>query len=346
MIAELILALAPQAPALHGPPASGPAAAPRPQRVLVDRLVAIVNDEVITEQQVIGQVRALVRELGDNRYSPDEMYLFAFRSMLLDLLFQEGFKLEGDEGLLDRLVEDQMQSQIERAGSVAALSEFLRQEGITLQAYRQQIRRQYMAYMFRLGEEGERPTGGKSGIKNEPRFVRPSEIEEYYNSHADQFRVEHRVKARMILLQDEQGLPPASERIRELAQRIGAGEISFADAAGQYSKYFPSRKGDMGLKPPESFEQALRDFLTTASEGQTSAPIQLSSGWALVLVEQVQPGGMRPLSDRAVQLRIIGELLQGRDQEIFQAAIRRLRERCYLWGPQVDAALEDEPSAD
>lgn len=337
----------------QGPPQTAP--------VVVDEIVAIVNDQVLTRKQVELRARNRAIDLGAG-VDPSQLYYASLQSMLLDLLFQEGFKLEGDPLFLEGIVQDELKRQTESAGSLASLIEQLRVQGLTLEDYTAKLRREIMALLFQYGELGLRPVGGKNGVKNEVGFVGPSEMEAYYNKHISLFISETRVQARMILLLEEPGQPGAADRIQALEQRIRGGEIGFEDAAAQFSRYRPSTRGNMGLVAPASeqfqqeFQKPIRDFVAAAGEGEMSPPLQLNNGWALVLVERIRRGGVAPLNDRGVQETILAGiavdpeatelaldqvigLRRAREQQIFQDAVRRLRDRCYLWGADVDRVL-------
>lgn len=323
------------------PPASGPSGA-ESQPLEFDALVAIVNDQVLTRRQVQALAQDRAERFGQARRSAEEWYRLTLEDILVELLFQEGFKLEGDAALVDRIVEDEVQKRVDAAGSVAAMAAELEKMGLTLEDFRQGLRRQWMAILFQQTEQGLIPVAGGKGYKAESHFVRPSEIAAWYEEHREEFRHEHRVKARMITLQEEDGQPPAAERIQELRDRIQRGELTFAEAAARHSRYRPTTQGSMGFVNPDTagVQAPIREFLKAAQPGQTSAPIEFSNGWALVLVEEVQPAGVAPLDDPEVQLKIRGRLLQDSREALLRDALRRLRLRCYIWGEEANAALD------
>lgn len=323
--------------------AQEPGSLPTQEPVLMDATMAIINDQVITMSMVEGLAQVWHRsQSGDDFQTLEFFRKAAFGTLVEDALFREGFKLyDLQEDFVDRLVGQEMQDRIHRAGSITALTEELRSLGTDLERETQRLRRAYTRRLIQEVELGIAPAKGRDKYKADI-YVKPSEIEAYYNDHISEYSVERVVTARMILLLDRPGEEPGAEqRIRDLAARIEAGELSFADAAGEYSDFGASIRGSLGRVDPEKpgLNPMVLDFLREAQEPGMSEPLQLPRGWALVLAEAIRPAGVVPLQE--VQLQIAAKLEEQNFKYLMANTLHDLRKRCYVWGEAVDQVLEE-----
>lgn len=130
---------------------------------------------------------------------------------------------------------------------------------------------------------------------------------------------------------DSAGQREAREKLQAVADRIKAGEISFAEAAGEVSDC-PSklRGGDLGEY--EFVAPLDKNFLAasfSATPGEVSDVFRTSFGWHIVLVEETQAGDGQPKpwrdpeSGRAIVPEQIARqiILAGIEQEILLAAL-------------------------
>ena len=331
-LATLLLAAV---PALQEPLA---ASSPPPKaELLLDQTLAIVNDQVITFRQVFARAQYLSGSLRPDEEAQDE----AFAKLLLDLLFQEGFRIYNlEKGMVDRLVQEELDKLVDHFGSVSALNEELARMNWTMDQERKRLERLFTALLFRQVELGFSPAKGGKGF-NAVLTVSPEELREFYRERPELFRVDHRVGARILLLRDEPGHPPAAQRMADLRRRIAAGEIGFADAARQHSLYKPTAGGSTGLKRPKELStlaEPIREFLAEATQGTLSEVLELPFGTALVLAEKVQQEGVRSFEE--VQARLQTLLRDAKANQVLRETINRLRQRCYLWGDRVGEVLD------
>ncbi len=344
--APLLLALAPALLQASGPPAEeapGPVTAPPHQELLVDQLLAIVNDQVLT----LSQVEKETKEKVDQFHIPDNQVQILrtqiFQRMLLDLLFKEGFRqAKLDEKLLDRIVADEIDRNIRDAGSLAAYTEELARHSMTVDQQAKELRRYYASILFRQVEMGIIPAKGKGGF-NATVMVRPSEIAAYYKEHLADYRREFRVSARLILLRDNSfrgGSKEARSTLEKLRADIESGRLDFADAAEKHSAMRASTRGSLGWVDPEKspLQKPIKDFLKEAAPGAMSEPLEVPGGWVLVLAEEIHPAGVAPFEE--VQYEIVGKLMVHLQNALMRETVARLRKRTYLWGPQVAEALD------
>ncbi len=313
--------------------------------ILVEQTLAIINDEVITATQVEAEVRrrAAGRPLAPAEFQ--QLRAAVFRDLTLDALFREGFRMDGmDDRRVQAIVESEVQRRIDEQGSLADYVRFLEAQGTTLEEEMADMRRYFTALLYQMVQVGTVQVPGTKGFKAD-RFVSPAEIARYYQEHLDEFRHERRVRARMIQVREGPDGEDPEAFLRRLREEVLAGRLDFADAAREHSVFRPSTGGFLGWVPEHSsYAAPIREFLDAAEGPGTSDPFPVQNAldgsrlWTLVQVEEVQPSGTAPLAD--VQLEIAGRLALERRMAILEATIRDLRRRCYVWGPEVDAAIE------
>lgn len=212
---------------------------------LINGLRAVVNDTVITDYQVrstAGHALELLRLRYANR--PEEFQKQAADTLQNALeqlverqLIVREFKTSGynlPETFIDEAVEERIRRDF--GGDRVAFLKTLQAEGMTIEKWKRQIREQFIVRAMRHKNVA-------SGI-----VVSPYKIESYYQSHLDNFKVEDRVRLRMIVL-DRTASPTAEGRKQlalEILARIKQG-AAFADMASQYSTGSQrSQGGDWG----------------------------------------------------------------------------------------------------
>lgn len=316
-----------------------PVQASAQEPVVIDEMLFIINDNIITRADVMRASRRLSNGSPPSANEENQ----ALYDLLTDTLYMEGFLLNGGfSEMLDGAVDDEIQQLVDHAGSLAELSMRLNIQGRTIADEEKMIRRQYANLFFLRAEFGLVPVDGthfKAKIN-----VSPSQLRAYFEEHREDFKHDNRVRARIILLNKQQTDNRA--QIQELHEKISSGELSFVEAARKHSQYKPTLGGSTGSIKPDyrGNNLVIRDFLTTAISGQLSTPLELTNnhGWALVLAEDVKKAGFTPFAD--AQLEIARLLSRGQQNDLQQQALNRIAEHCYVWaapglGPILDSLL-------
>lgn len=147
--------------------------------------------------------------------------------------------------------------------------------------------------------------------------VTDEEVKKYFEENPDQFKPETTFNASHILVDSK-------EKASEIAEKIKSGEITFEDAASQFSTC-PSGKnggslGDFthGQMVPE-FEAACEAL----AEGEMSAPVQTQFGWHIVRLNKKGDGEEVKFSDIADGLK--NALLEQKQQAAYQSKINQLK---------------------
>ena len=303
--------------------------------VFVDRTLVIINDTVITFQDMVREAQRMTKNSTPNAYEQN----YALQGLIRDAFFDIGFrKSVGSPAMLDSMAADEIRRMADSAGSLSKLGARLAQQGRTIAEETRRLRREYAGIYFMQVELGRLP--GASGKVKANVNVSPLQLRACFEEHKSEFKHEARVRARLILLRDDER-GSAEQRISELHQKISAGELDFAETARNISLYKPTIGGSTGhIRPTDqSLQQPIRDFLVSSTSKQLSKPIKLAVGWALVLAEDVQEAGFTPFKE--AQLEIASILVGEQRRDLNQQALNRIAEQCYIWtAPELDGVID------
>lgn len=282
--------------AQEAPPAAGPAAAP----VLVDRIVAIVDEEAILQSDLERETE-LYRMERQYAGQPVEAEPAALRREMLDRLIESKLIIAAakqadmsvDPEAISGSVEQKIQQFVEHFGSLEALERELARSGMSLADYRAR-----MAVQLR-DQQYLRLVVGK--------FIRPdievmeNEVRDYYLAHLDEMPAEPDSLTIADILVAVQPSVEARRRVQEKVARIQAdlkGGVPFAEAAKRHSEdAAAARGGVVGVVGRDDlYDAGLARVVFTLAAGQVSEPVVTARGVHLVRVDAVQPDGRRAIS--------------------------------------------------
>ena len=148
--------------------------------------------------------------------------------------------------------------------------------------------------------------------------ITDKEIEDYYNENQDKFVSPATVNASHILVDSE-------EKAKEIYEKIEKGEMSFEDAAKEYSSC-PSKDnggslGDFGKGQmvPE-FDAAV--FAMEVGD-VTKEPVQTQFGYHLIRLNSKNEGATMPLD--SIKERLGQQLLGQKQQKAYESRINQLK---------------------
>ncbi len=133
--------------------------------------------------------------------------------------------------------------------------------------------------------------------------VPEEELKSYYERNKQDFREKDRIRARQILFELEEDVPvdllqEAEEEMNQLMRRIQTEEISFSQAAREYSQGpAASEGGDLGwLERGESIP-SFEEVAFSLEPGELSEPFRTNRGVHLIRVEERQEGEVKQFSE-------------------------------------------------
>jgi peptidyl-prolyl cis-trans isomerase SurA len=278
----LALALCP-GPHLHAEP------------VDVDGVKAVINDTVITRQQVEDFVAPAVEALQREYAGQPDAFRQKFTGVLNDGLEQlverqlilhdfdtQGYRMP--DSYLDQLVKDRIRDQF--YGDRVTLMKTLQARGETFEQFRQDVRNQAIETYMRSKNVAQEIV------------ISPFKIQTYYQAHTNDFAVEDEVKLRMIVLNKTSAADPDTVKLAgEIRTQIQAG-AAFADMASIYSQdSLRSQGGDRGWTERSVLRKELADAAFALQPGQVSDVIDTPSACYLMFVEQKRTAHAKPLNE-------------------------------------------------
>jgi peptidyl-prolyl cis-trans isomerase SurA len=257
-------------------------------------VAAIVNDAIITEQEVYSELEKMLPQLQfQYRSQPARLReeLSRRRVAILEGLIERqlvlaDFKAAGFN-IPETLIEDQFQQDVvSKFGDRVAFVQTLQKEGKTIEDARKEFRDYLIVYMM-----------SQQKIRNQV-TISPFKIERYYAANQDKFAVEDQVKLRMIILpMQTAGDATVIERGKSIHQQIVNG-TPFEEMARQHSVGAQAKDGGMmGWNGRKELRKELIETAFTLKPGAVSEPIVTDDAIFILKVEEAKAAQVRPLAD-------------------------------------------------
>jgi len=259
---------------------------------LADGVKAIVNDTVITYQQVqdfTGQAsESLQRQYAGQPdvYSQklaellnDGLQQLVERELILHDFDVEGYKLP--DSVVDELVQDRIH---ERFGDRVTLMKTLQAQGMTFEEFRKDVRDQWIEAQMR-----------RKNVSQEI-IISPFKVENYYQTHQDDFKVEDEIQLRMIVLNKSTSADTNTLALAdEILAKIRAG-ATFQEMAAVYSQGSRQKEGG-DWYDRSALRKELSDAAFALKPGQISDVVDTPESDYILLVDQIHPAHVKPLGD-------------------------------------------------
>lgn len=305
-----------------------------PQRI--DGIVAIVNNEVITQSELQRRVESAKKSFG---YSdPAEWERFVqeeLKRLVQERLFAQAAKRASlDQQRIEEELERTLKLAEKSAGGRPELMEKLQQMGRTYEDFVKDRRNEIASKQWKYYELGI--IAGASGRPGTELYIPPGELDQYYKTHERLFTENEGVKGRQIFIGVDSGeeTPAAKRKADELLAKIQAG-ADFAELAKQNSDWKPKEGGDLGwiARENSSFEKPILSFLFSNPPGTVSPVLPLRAGYAIVKVEAKREKRLRPFEE--VQLELYDQIWRERHADRLEALWIQLGRDSYVWPPEL-----------
>lgn len=289
-----------------------------------NRIVAVVNDEVITEADVTAYANALREERPDNA-APDshsvEMQRVVLRRLIEQrLILQEAKRAGiavGTEEILERL--DALRS---RFDSDEAFERSLTESNLTKEQLKEKVREQLMVQHLIDAKV-------RSAV-----LVSPQEVAKELAVHPELAKEGDRIRVSHILVRVNEKRPEerARVRVKEIYQQVSTGG-DFAALAKRYSEDPHAEDGGaMGWVAEGELMPELDVALATLKPGEYSRPIQTRLGYHLLKVEERQ--SVASLTAPEANTAVYQQIYQRKFQEAFGRWLDQLKRRAYIELPE------------
>lgn len=276
----------------------------------VSRIAAIVNQEIITTAQLDREMRELLAQAPPDR-EPAAEQLPALRRQLLQKMIEEtliqqrvaalGIEVTDEE--VSQAIEDvQRQNNVDRP----QLEQALAAQGLSFQAYREQMRSQLLNFKL-VNREIRR----KIEVTNQ-------ELRDYYQAHQDQYRTAPYKRLSRITFNLPSDAWPARigavrAKAEEALQRLRSGENP-QQLLERLNAADPNIEGgDMGTFTPGTLTPPFSTAVDNLAAGQYSEVIETSLGFHILRVDERSAGEMRSFD--SVREEIRRQLMEAKREE-------------------------------
>jgi len=263
------------------------------QAATINKLVAVVNDEVITQQDV-DQLLAVLYAQYSQEYKGDELLqkMEQVKKDILNQIIEDKLVLSRAKELGIKITESEIDDRLEyiKKGfpSEDEFYKTLEAQGVTVANLKDRYRDQIM--MKKLVDYEV-----KSKIS-----VLPSETNDYFEKRKDLFKEgdKYRVKNILIKAKDDVSFELVRVEIESVYNKLKEGG-NFDDLAMQYSQGPNAQKGgDMGyIEQGQMLEALDKAIFKLIKPGEFSEPVKSEIGYHIFKLEDIQYGKRSSFED-------------------------------------------------
>ncbi len=289
----------------------------------LDWIVAVVNDDIILNSELEKRVEAIARISGRDLASIATSERVMLRKEVLREMIRE--KLTAQEVARLKIVVsngevDNALKRIKSANGLsdAQLADMLRRQGITLEEFKEKIRRD-----LERARLIERVLKSKTVITDE-------QVDEYLQRR--QRDPEEKRRLAVIFLpapKDPKQREAVRRKAEEILKKIRAG-ADFAELARKYSKGpGASEGGDLGYIKAKDLARPLERITRALKPGEVSEVLEASNGFHIVKLLDVQKTVMRKVDPR-VREQARQELFKQEVNRKYEKWIRELEAKSFI----------------
>jgi peptidyl-prolyl cis-trans isomerase SurA len=286
----------------------------------VDRVVAVVNEDIVLDSEVdqiaLAQVRGnLNLSSPEAKKQFDELRKKSLDSLIDSALMRQAateLKLTATTEEVDRALQDLKER---NKLDDATFDEALKQQGYTRESFRRDLKKQIV-------ELKVINTQVRSSIN-----IGDDEVRAFYNQNAAKMSGDAEAHLRMILIACDPTAPAAEvEQKRAKAAKImeqARKGTSFEELAKKFSDDSLTKEvgGDLGTVPKGMLVDELDAAVTTMAPGDIRGPVRTPRGFHILQLVERKSGNLRSFEESKDQIR---RTLQ--DQQTEKAMTRWLRE--------------------
>jgi peptidyl-prolyl cis-trans isomerase SurA len=275
------------------------------EAVVVDRIVAVVNDEIITLYDLNKTLQPYEENIRALGYSPEKARktLFKLRTDLLNKLIDEKLADQQIKKNNIKVSTQEIDMTIERLKEMRSYTDEdlragLAQQGLTMEEYRENLKQQLLRRNL-----VNREIKSKIVVTNE-------DIEKYYNDHREKYAGKAKyhiwnMAIRFSAYADAAEKQMAAEKMEAVLTKLKQG-VSFESLV----KETPSAPGmpvgaDLGLYELDELSPELRQVVQNMKAGQYSSLLNTDNGIQIVFVEEVLATDPKAISEAKKEIENI-----------------------------------------
>lgn len=298
------------------------------QAEVADRIVAVVNDDIITLAELNEAMKPYEQKILASGYTPERerQMLFKVREDILNQLIEQ--KLTDQEIARNKLTvsENEIDQTIERIKKANSLTDegfraALAREGITMEEYRKKMKEQLLRANL-LNKE----------VKSKIVITR-QDVKKYYDDHPELYNASYTYHLETIVARPEASrsdisLAVCRKALEDLLPLLREGK-PFSEVVSTVSKTgLDIRQIDLGEYRLDVMASDIRDAVSKMKPGEYSDVIETDQGFQIFKVLNVIKGDGRSLEEATPEIE--NKLYKDVLDETFNKWLRELRSKSVI----------------
>lgn len=293
------------------------------QAAVVDRIVAVVNNEIITLTELNKEAEPFIERIektykGSEKGRVIEETRKTVLNRMVDtiLVKQEAKRLNivVKDSDVTNMINEMLKS---RKMTMEQFKEMLAKDGLSLESYMEEAK----DHLVR-GRLANREIRSKV-------MVTEQEIGEYYKQHREEYEGREQVKLRQIVILCPTTAPVEKKRearaeIESIMARLKAGEKFEVLAA----KYSPQLGGEMGFVEKGAMLQPVEDAAFKLKVGEVSDIVESPAGFHIIQLLDRRGAGIKSL--QSVREEILNKLTLEKSEKKFEEWMTDLRKKSHI----------------
>ena len=295
---------------------------------VVDRIVAVVNDDIIALFELNRLFKPYAERIRALGYSTDKEHkmLFKVREDVLNQLIDQKLKDQEIKRFGIKISEENIDQTIERIKEAnfytdEDLRAALVRDGLSMEEYRERIKEQILRTRL-------------VNIKVKSKIVITKEdIKSYYENHQDKYGGKKKYHLYNIIIKvpsfaDEKEKLKIKARMDSILKELNEGK-SFETMAKNYSKSsLGAEGGNLGLFGLDELSPQLRNIIKEMKAGEFTPVLDTDQGFQIFLVKEIVQTSGKPLED--VSPEIEGILFNEIVEKKYQSWLEDLRKQSVI----------------
>ncbi|MBF0491293.1 MAG: SurA N-terminal domain-containing protein [Deltaproteobacteria bacterium] len=285
---------------------------------IIDKIIATVNQEPITQLDLQRAKDNLNKQMKEDKKSgpasEEELKNFALSRLIDETLLNQ--QIEKSQILVSESELKQAIDSIMKRNKMSdeALKKDLSSKGITLDQYKEDIRKQMKRMRF-----FSQTIGSKIKVSDE-------EVNAYYSQSAAKMGGDQKVKLAQIVLpfSSEEDLKKVEKEAVSLYEKVKSGK-NFDQAMKEHSA---AGSGDLGELPYSGLSSELSNAVSKLAKGQVSEPIKTSSAFLIVKLLDKPDTQLQGSEELKASLR--DKIYEFKMQEEIKKYIEKLKKDAFI----------------
>lgn len=264
------------------------------QTIALDKVVAIVDDDVVMASELQQQINMIAKRLQTQQTELPPMDVL--RDQVLEHLIRERLQLQMGNRVGVEISDQEINQAISRmaAGNKLTMEQFQQQlwtDGMTMSQFQERLRREMVISRVQKGSVNRRIN------------VSEQEVDNFLGSQEGKFWISPDYQLGHILLSlsaaaDEESVDNAKEKAEKIHQQLLDGadfrELAIANSNGQRAL----EGGDLGWRKTSQLPGLLAEAVPSMTKGDISQPIRSDAGFHLLKLYD-QRGGEETIVEQA-----------------------------------------------